>query len=67
MALKEPSERVMGFVYHAMERFRVRLKALNGAPFLQYVVIFDVKELSMQNMVCGNALHMSVLLTVKSP
>ncbi|KAL0575684.1 hypothetical protein V5O48_006295 [Marasmius crinis-equi] len=56
MDLKEPSERLSPALFHVMERLRDCLKALNDAsdeplsPFLQYVVLLDVKELSMQSM-----------------
>ncbi|KAJ8077961.1 hypothetical protein PM082_000162 [Marasmius tenuissimus] len=54
--LKEPSDQLIPVLFHVMEHLRVCLKALNDTndgpsmPFLQYVVLLDVKELSMQSM-----------------
>ncbi|KAK1225654.1 hypothetical protein PQX77_011411 [Marasmius sp. AFHP31] len=54
--LEEPPDQLIPVLFHVMERLRVCLKALNDTndgpsmPFLQYVVLLDVKELSMQSM-----------------
>ncbi|KAF9257982.1 CRAL/TRIO domain-containing protein [Marasmius fiardii PR-910] len=53
---KESSDQRLTLLFHVVERLRVCLKALNDAfdeglmPFLQYVVILDVKEFSMRHM-----------------
>lgn len=54
--LKDSSETYNHLLIRTMEQFRLRLKTLNDASdqtpvVLQYTVVLDVKELSMQTLV----------------
>lgn len=56
IGFKNSSDTYIPLLIRAMEQFRLRLKTLNdtsdqGFPVLQYIVLFDVKELSVQNLV----------------
>ncbi|KAE9389884.1 CRAL/TRIO domain-containing protein [Gymnopus androsaceus JB14] len=53
LGFEDASETYRSLLIHTMEQFRLRLKALNDASdlvVLQYIVIFDVKELSVQTL-----------------
>ncbi|KAG7098311.1 hypothetical protein E1B28_000272 [Marasmius oreades] len=67
------SDRDSSLFLHAVEHLRLCLKALNDAsdetlmPFLQYVVLLDVKEFSMQNMSVEFVMRFINELTPKFP
>ncbi|KAJ4483946.1 CRAL-TRIO domain-containing protein [Lentinula aciculospora] len=55
VGFKVSSGTYIPLLIRAMEEFRLRLKALNDpadqrSPALQYIVVFDVKDLSVQNL-----------------
>ncbi|KAJ3809028.1 CRAL-TRIO domain-containing protein [Lentinula aff. lateritia] len=55
IGFKNSSDTYIPLLIRAMEQFRLRLKTLNatsdqGFTVLQYIVLFDVKDLSVQNL-----------------